>query len=400
MMKKTGLILSGGGARAAYQVGVLKAVYHVLPRSHYNPFDIISGTSAGAINGLALASYAENYRIGIKHLERIWSHFQCQHIYHTDLPNVLASLFKLTRAIVIGRHFKHRPVSLLNNAPLEQLLTQVIRFHNIQKAIDNQALHAVAINCSCLTSGESVSFFQGDSSIKNWHRPRRIGHRTQLSLAHLIASSAIPMVFPAVKIKHKYYTDGAVRQLAPISPALHLGADKVLVIGVNSPNKGGMLDPNPLYPSPARITGHMLDAAFLDSMATDVERLERINRTLDKLPDVQIQSELKKVDILHIRPSKSIDDIASEYAYEMPKTLRLVLDNSKNPSSNGAGLLSYLLFSRGFCNALIELGYQDAYARKDEIARFFHGHITKANAKREQDKINSANAYSTLLPHQ
>ncbi len=399
-MKKTGLILSGGGARAAYQVGVLKAIYHILPRSHYNPFDIISGTSAGAINGLALASYAEHYRIGIKHLERIWSHFECHHIYHTDLVNVMSSLFKLSRALIIGRRFKHQPASLLNNEPLEQLLMQVIKFDHIQKAIDSKALHAVAINCSCLTTGESVSFFQGQQDIKNWNRPRRIGHRTQLSLAHLIASSAIPMVFPAVKIKHKYYTDGAVRQLAPISPTLHLGADKVMVIGVNSPNKGAMLQQNPRYPSPGRITGHMLDAAFLDSMETDVERLERINRTLDKLPHLDAQSELRKVDLLHIRPSKSIDDIASEYAYEMPKTLRLFLDSGKNPTSNGAGLLSYLLFSRGFCNALIELGYQDTYARKEEINLFFSEHIKKAQAKREQEQAKSASAYSTLIPPQ
>lgn len=389
-MQKTGVILSGGGARAAYQVGVLKAIYHILPRSQTNPFDIISGTSAGAINGIALASYAENYRIGIKHLERIWSHFQCHRIYHTDLPSVLSSLFKLTRSIVIGKHFKHQPNSLLNNAPLEQLLMEVIRFGNIQKAIDNGALDAIAINCSCLTTGESVSFFQGASEIENWQRQRRIGHRTHLSLAHLMASSAIPMVFPAVKINNKYYTDGAVRQLAPISPALHLGAEKVMVIGVNSPNKGAMIAQGPLrYPSPSRITGHMLDAAFLDSMETDVERLERINRTLDRIDDLGEDSELKKIDLLHIRPSKSIDDIASEHAYEMPRALRLVLDKSNNPNSRGAGLLSYLLFSRGFCNALIELGYQDAYARKDEICEFFKDHIKLAEEKRKQEQALS-----------
>ena len=232
--KKVGLILSGGGARAAYQVGVLKAIQKIIPRETSNPFDIIAGTSAGAINGVGLASYADNYRMGIRRLERIWSHFSPEMVYRTDFMGVAGCLSRFSRSTIVGRRYKHDEVSLLDNSPLRELLSEVIHFDNIQKAIDNEALHAISVTGSGLESGESVSFFQGHYSITNWQRHRRIGYRSRISLDHLVASSAIPLVFPSVKINNEYYADGAVRQLAPISPALHLGAEKILVIGVSA----------------------------------------------------------------------------------------------------------------------------------------------------------------------
>ncbi|WP_420591363.1 patatin-like phospholipase family protein [Bacterioplanoides sp.] len=377
--QKTGLILSGGGARAAYQVGVLKAIHKILPRGHYNPFDVISGTSAGAINGIALASYAENYRIGIRHLERIWANFECNQIYRTDFGGVTGTLGRLIRSLVIGRRFKHDPVSLLDNAPLRELLLEVIRFDNIQSAIDNGALHAIAINCSGLESGESVSFFQGHYSITNWQRERRIGSRARLNIDHLMASSAIPMIFPSIKINREYFADGAVRQLAPLSPALHLGAEKIMVIGVSGvAHKRKEHRQQSVYPTPAKIMGHMLNAAFLDSIESDVERLRRINRTVDKIPEKirkQEGMELKKIDLLEINPSQSIDDIAGEHASEIPRALKLALGGSGNTSRNGSGILSYLLFSQGFCQNLIELGYNDGMNRAEEIREFFSDHF-------------------------
>ncbi len=378
-IKKTGLILSGGGARAAYQVGVLKAINKILPRGQYNPFDIISGTSAGAINGVALASYADNYRIGIKHLERIWMNFSCDQVYRTDFWGVSRSLAKLTRSLIIGRGYKNDPVSLLDNSPLRGLLNDVIKFDGIQNAIDSGVLHAVAVNCSGLESGESVSFFQGHYSINNWDRRRRVGLRSRITLDHLLASSAIPMIFPAVKIHREYFADGAVRQLAPLSPALHLGAEKILVIGVSGlAHKRKERPASPGYPSPAKVMGHMLNAAFLDSMETDVERLSRINRTVEKIPESVRNKEgmeLKKIDLLEINPSISIDELAGQHADEIPWALKLALGGSGNASRNGSGILSYLLFSQGFCRALIDLGYNDAMSRYDEISAFFSDHI-------------------------
>ncbi|MCT7361073.1 MAG: Patatin [Thalassobium sp.] len=378
-VKKTGLILSGGGARAAYQVGVLKAIHKILPKGHYNPFDIISGTSAGAINGVALASYADNYRIGIKHLERIWMHFSCDQIYRTDFWGVSASLARLTRSLVIGRGYKNDTVSLLNNQPLRELLQEVVKFDNIQGAIDSGALHAIAVNCSGLESGESVSFFQGHYSINNWQRQRRVGIRSRISLDHLMASSAIPMIFPSVKIHREYFADGAVRQLAPLSPALHLGAEKIMVIGVSGiAHKRKERPQSSSYPSPAKMMGHMLNAAFLDSMETDVERLRRINRTVDKIPESVRKKEgmeLKSIELLEINPSRSIDELAGQHAHEIPRALKLALGGSGNASQNGSGILSYLLFSRGFCKSLIDLGFQDANEREDEIRAFFADHF-------------------------
>lgn len=381
--KKIGLILSGGGARAAYQVGVLKAIHKILPKDASNPYDIIAGTSAGAINGVALASYAENHRIGIRHLERIWTGFTPDLIYRTDLKGVVSTLARLIRTTLIGRKYKHDRVSLLDNSPLRKLLNEVIQFDNIQQAIDNGALHAMSVTGSGLESGESVSFFQGHYSITNWQRHRRIGYRARVGLDHLMASSAIPMIFPSVKINQEYYADGAVRQLAPISPALHLGAEKVLVIGVSGvahKRKEHIQESN--YPTPAKIMGHMLNAAFLDSMETDVERLQRINRTVDRIPEnirKKHGMELKPIELLEINPSESLDEIAGRHAHELPRILRLFLGGSGNTSRNGSGILSYLLFSKGFCKDLIALGYKDGLARREEIEGFFSDHMPQHN---------------------
>lgn len=372
--KKVGLVLSGGGARAAYQVGVLKAIVRLLPQESPNPFDIISGTSAGAINAVALASYASHYRQGIQRLEHIWKNFSCDQIFKSDFLSVLQWSSKFFLNTLFG-YKSGDPVSLLNNAPLAELLNKVILFESIQKAIDNKDLHALSVTASGYASGESVSFFQAHKSIKNWQRLRRVGVRSRINIEHLLASSAIPAVFPAIKINREYFGDGAIRQLAPISPALHLGADKILVIGVSGQaHRRRQREPMKQYPSMAKIMNHMFNAAFLDSMESDVERLTRINNTIGKIPEKVMVSEgigLKPVDILEINPSESIDDIAARHARELPKSLRFFLKGSGTTQKSGAGVLSYLLFERGFCRELIQCGYDDAMKRKEDILRFY-----------------------------
>ena len=372
--KKVGLVLSGGGARAAYQVGVLKAISRLLPNEHGNPFDIISGTSAGAINAVALASYAGHYRLGIRQLERIWKNFSCDQVFRSNFTSV----FSWSMKFVMNTLFNYKagePVSLLDNTPLKQLLKKFISFDNIQKAIDNKDLHALSVTASGYSTGESVSFFQGHNSLKNWQRLRRIGVRSRINLNHLLASSAIPTVFPAVKINREFFGDGAIRQLAPISPVLHLGANKILVIGVSGDNhKRKPREIMTHYPSMGKIMNHMFNAAFLDSMESDVERLTRINNTISKIPDEIILSQgipLRPVELLEISPSESIDDIAARHARELPRSLKFFFKTNTVGQKSSSGVLSYLLFERGFCRDLIQHGYEDAMKQKEEILRFF-----------------------------
>ena len=372
--KKIGLVLSGGGARAAYQVGVLKAISRLLPNERGNPFDIISGTSAGAINAVALASYAGHYRLGIRQLERIWKNFSCDQVFRSNFTSVLSWSMKFFMNSFFG-YKAGEPVSLLDNTPLKQLLSKFISFDNIQKAIDNQDLHALSVTASGYSTGESVSFFQAHNSIKNWQRLRRIGVRSRINIQHLLASSAIPTVFPAVKINREFFGDGAIRQLAPISPVLHLGASKILVIGVSGDkHKRKPRETMTSYPSMGKIMNHMFNAAFLDSMESDVERLTRVNNTIAKIPDHILQEQgiaLRPVELLEISPSESIDDIAARHSRELPASLRFFFHSKGRRQKGGAGVLSYLLFERGFCRDLIQHGYDDAMKQKDEILRFF-----------------------------
>ena len=374
---QAGLILSGGGARAAYQVGVLKAIAEMLPASASNPFPIICGTSAGAINAALIATHASRFRTGVKGLETAWANFTSDQIYRTNITALAGRSMRWLSALFLGGVGAHRPVSLLDNTPLARLLSRVVRFERIDEAIEAGDLQALSITCSGYTTGESVSFYQGDAQITDWGRARRKGRRTQLGLHHLLASSAIPVVFPAVRIGGAYFGDGSVRQLAPISPALHLGADRVLVIGVSgSVNRTSPSGTAERYPSVADVLGHMMDSAFIDSLEGDVERLQRINRTLQHIPEKvrrKVDVGLRSVETLIISPSENIDRIAARHAGEMPRTMRFFLRGSGATRGEGATVLSYLLFEAGFCCELIALGYKDAVQRETEILRFL-GH--------------------------
>ncbi|MEX0871924.1 MAG: patatin-like phospholipase family protein [Aquisalimonadaceae bacterium] len=370
-----GLILSGGGARAAYQVGVLKAVADILPRHVHNPFDIICGTSAGAINATAIATHAWRFRHGVRGLEQVWQDFHADQVYRTEPLRLAGRASRWLSALFLGGVGAHRPVSLLDNQPLAKLLSRVVRFDRIQQAIDDGDLRALSITASAYTTGESVSFYQGSPDIQDWGRARRLGRRTTLGLQHLMASAAIPVIFPAVRINDIYYGDGSVRQLAPISPALHLGADRVMVIGVGgalSSRKPAQIKPK-RYPTVAAIAGHMLDSAFIDSMEGDLERLERINRTIRHIPEKTREKAgitLRPIDTLVISPSRPLEEIAAQHVHELPRSLRYFLRGSGATKGAGSTIASYLLFEQGFCQELIRLGYGDAIVRETEILRF------------------------------
>jgi len=369
------IVLTGGGARAAYQVGVLRGIADLLPKGAPNPFAIVCGTSAGAVNAVGIAADALHYRRAVLRLQAVWKNFHAAQIYRTDLPGVLRNSGKWLLAAVSGG-LNHEPVSLLDNAPLGRLLRDRIDFDSIRGSADSGLLYALGITCSGYTSGQSVCFYQGDRQIEPWKRARRIGAPTAIGLEHLLASAALPFIFPAVRIHREFFGDGSMRQLSPISPALHLGADRVLVVSVGrqpGPRGGPDREKSPGYPTLAQIAGHSLNSIFLDSMEVDLERLQRINRTLSMIPpDVlaRDRSGLRHVDAMVIAPREEIDRIALRHAASLPRTIRLLFGSVGATERAGATLLSYLLFERGFCRELIALGYQDVMARKENVRGF------------------------------
>lgn len=368
------LVLSGGGSRGAYQVGVLSAIADLLPNDSLNPFPIICGTSAGAINALALAGGALHFREAILRLTDVWEDFSCDQAFRTEWHQLLKSAFTFGASQFLGLN-RDEPVSLLDNSPLRGLLAERINYNGIAAAIARRRLHAVSITAFGYESGHAVSFYQGRGTIDPWMRHRRVGIPTRLNVDHLMASSAIPLLFRPVKIHREFFGDGAVRQQAPISPALHLGASRVLVIGVSSNlarQQAEEARPRGEPPSLAQIVGHMLNSTFVDSLEGDIELLDKINRMALLVPHsgTRESRSFKPVDVLVISPSKPIDVIAARHRRELPASLRFFLRGSGAIRSTGGSALSYLLFEQGFCRELIELGYQDAMAQQDKLMEF------------------------------
>ncbi len=374
----TGLILSGGGARAAYQVGVLAAIADLLPDAAKNPFPVIVGTSAGAINAVGLACGALHFSEAIRRLTAVWQGFHTHQVYRSDWPGVLRQAGRFIGHSLLGLG-GDMPVALLDSSPLRELLGRELDFSGIHAAVAHRQLRAVAVTAFGYESGQAVTFYQGRGSIDPWFRHRRVGVPTRLSLEHLLASAAIPLIFPPVKVNREYFGDGAVRQSAPISPALHLGATRVLVVGVSGNPQGSGTPPveaprvqSARPPSLAQISGHMLNSTFIDSLEGDIELLQRLNHMSGLVPSGLHPRGLglKPVEVLVIAPSQPLDQIAARHRHELPKTLRMFLRGPGATRASGAGVLSYLLFEAGYCGELIELGYQDAMARKDALSSF------------------------------
>jgi len=293
-------------------------------------------------------------------------------VFKADPKSILVS--GLRWLLAMGGFGKRKPAYLLDRDPLAALLNRYLAFEDIQSSIEAGALHALSISASGYSSGESVSFFQGADDLSPWRRARRIGIRSRIELAHLMASSAIPFLFKAIKIHREYFGDGSMRQSAPISPALHLGADRVLVIGVH---KEQSEDPTRVgsdeYPSPAQIVSHILNSIFLDSLDADLERLQRINKTLNTISSADNAGDipLREVDVLVVSPSEDLGEIAQRHAHHLPLTLRFFLRGiGAMKKDNGSSLVSYLLFEQSYCQELISLGYADAMQKKEELTAF------------------------------
>jgi NTE family protein len=376
-----GLILTGGGARAAYQVGVLKAVVQILQERPggltHNPFPVICGTSAGAINASALACGADDIAGTVDRMLQVWEHFHAEQVYRADALGVMRTgarwMSMLSFGWMLARLGWLKPRSLLDNQPLGDLLTRMLDFPALADNLHHAAVQALAISASSYTTGQHITFYQSAYEIEPWRRTQRLACRTTLTVDHLLASSAIPFVFPAHRVpvfgNAEWCGDGSMRQLAPISPAIHLGANKVLVIGAGRMHEPARAAPEPgAYPSVAQIAGHALSNIFLDSLAVDVERLERINQTLALLPaDRRNGSGLRPVKVLVIAPSR--------HTASLPASIRGLLGgigvSSRNGDPRGAALASYLLFEPGYTRELIALGFGDTLSRRSEVIDFF-----------------------------
>ncbi len=371
---KVGLVLTGGGARAAYQVGVLRAIADMLPDKTVNPFPVICGTSAGAINAVSLAVSANDYYEGVCELEAVWKNFHVHQIYRADFMGVFHNSLRCLGTLISSEYGRYKKASLLDNAPLEALLRQRFPFRGIHRCIRAGALHALGITAWGYTSGQSVTFYQAAKDVKPWKRAQRVGVSARIGVKHLMASSAIPFVFPAVKLNREYFGDGSMRQMAPISPALHLGAEKVLIIGVHKQvNAMPERVSATTYPPFAQIAGHAMNSIFVDSLDVDLERLQRINGTLKLIPSTTLDENkilLRPIESMMISPSEKIDQIALRHANTLPFIIRSLYRTIGAMGPNGSTLLSYVLFEARFCEALIDLGYRDTLQQKNELLQF------------------------------
>ena len=375
MESRTGLILTGGGARAAYQVGVLKAIAEIMPRRSVSPFPVVCGTSAGALNAATIAINAKNFSMGVQYLVNTWKNFHANQIYRTDALGVLNNTVRWFAGVFLrflGINILHQ-TSLLDNTPLNEFLAQILPCEKIQESIDEGYLHALSITASGYGSGESVTFYQGVKELVPWHRAGRLGVPTQIEVKHLLASASLPFLFQPRLINREYFGDGSMRQIGPIGAALHLGATRIMVIGVTENGNSNPLQRSDIneYPSLAQIAGHALNSIFLDTMSVDLERVRKINALVAIMPPETLQkTTLKHVDLLVISPTQSIDKIAERHISELPWTIRLLLRLLGVKRHSGLTLVSYLLSEKKYCRALIDLGYQDAMNRRGEIEEF------------------------------
>jgi len=385
----TGLVLTGGGARAAYQVGVLKALARLRQDTgadrRRNPFAVICGTSAGAINSAALACRADNFDQAVATLCEVWQDFRAEQVYRADSLGVIRSgaqwLTMLSIGFVLARWRRARPRSMLDNSPLAGLLQHAVPLERLPQLLASRELQALAITASSYSSGEHVTFYDSAASIAPWTRSQRKAVPTRITGDHLLASSAIPFVFPATELARgegvEWFGDGSMRQTAPISPAIHLGAQRVVVIGAGRMHEPpGRTVANTGYPSLAQIAGHALSGIFLDALSVDIERMERINRTLALLPEqARLDTPLRAVQALVIAPSQRLDDIAARHLTELPRPVRTLLRGvgvgGTGQDARGAALASYLLFESAYTRELMALGEADTLARRDEVLSFF-----------------------------
>ncbi|AOY92063.1 Patatin [Cupriavidus sp. USMAA2-4] len=382
----TALVMMGGGARAAYQAGVLRGLARIARRHGLDhvriPFEIICGTSAGAINGAGLAIHAHDFQAAAERLAALWHGIHADDVYRTDVLRVGVSGARWLSALALGWAVQRAPRALFDNAPLGAMLGELFDTERVQASLDAGSLQAFAVTALSYTTGRHVTFYQSHHRIHPWRRSQRMAVEARIGVDHLLASSSIPFLFPAMPLEleghHEWFGDGTMRQMSPLSPAIHLGASRVLAIGAASRQRPGWFDTVPAggYPSLAQVGGQALASIFLDGLSADLERLQHINSLLARMPELASDSEgWRPVEVMTVSPSEPIEAIAAEHVERLPRTVRALLTPLGGTEARGAAFASYLLFEPEFTQALLALGERDAAAQEDELAAFLYGVI-------------------------
>jgi NTE family protein len=368
------LVLSGGGARGAYQVGVLKAVGELVAENKLaNPFGAVCGASAGAINAAFLASQCHDFRVGTEKLVDLWASLSSDQVFKTDMVSLGKTGLRWMGEMSFGGFTNpNEGRALLNTEPLFHLLEKNLDLNQIRQNIDSGTIRALAISALDYNTSETITFVQGSPDLPSWNKIRRRSERTVIEAQHVLASSSIPLLFPSTQVGDRHFGDGCVRNLAPLGPALYLGAQEMLVIGVRMPSEVSPENTNIIAktPSVAKVTNVLLNSVLLDGIEIDVERLKRINEFLRRVPPQhQANLNFRPVNALMISPSRDIGKIAASMSSQLPRVIRYLL-KGLGPLSEAAEIISYLLFEKDFMMSLIDMGYEDAYAQKKEILRF------------------------------
>ncbi len=369
---RTAMVLSGGGARGAYQAGVLQGLRDLgVLDSPAVCIDTFVGSSAGAINASMLATHADSLSNGIDSLVDLWSGVRADQVFRTDARSIGKTGVRWAWDLTLGGAVGGvAPKSLLDTSPLRQFLTKHLAFERIDAQIREGALHALALSATDLSTADGVLFLQGQSDISPWERRRWRIEPTQISAEHVLASSAIPLLFPSVEVGGHHFGDGSVRNTSPLSPAINLGAEKVIAVSVREPARPTAKQPGREAPSIAQIVGVLLDAVMLDAIEVDLDHSERVNRSVRTYHSSVEPSPFRNVDVLWIQPSADFTAVAEEFAHQIPAVVRYVMRGLGSEEATHE-LSSYLLFDSKFCGRLIEIGRADVAAARTEVEAFF-----------------------------
>jgi len=374
-----GIVLSGGGARAAYQVGVLCAIGHRMPDCR---IPVITGVSAGAINAACLASHTGGMEASAQALAEHWCSLTTRDVFRTDMRSLLWNAVRWAFSLSTGGvRLSPRVRGLVDTKPLRRFLEPVIQSTGIEENLRAGRLRAAAVSATSYQTGQTLTFIQAAPEVRTWERVRRRAIRQQITLDHVMASAAIPLLFPAVRIGNGYYGDGSIRQANPLAPAVHLGANRILAISSRYGRSGREAARANVqgYPAPAQILGLLFNSIFLDSLDADAARLSRINHLISRISkEKREQLHLRKVELLVLRPSRDLGRLAAEYEPRLPGLVRYMIGGLGTRETRSADFVSYLLFERGFIARLIQLGQADAERQWPRIARFLEASMPAA----------------------